>query len=55
LETRIGGSYANSGRWTANNNIPGIFTQDTDIGSAGAWRVGTGFGNPPSTKPERFR
>ena len=34
--------YANSGSWTANNNIPGIFTQDTYIESAGAWQVSTG-------------
>ena len=41
--------YANSGSWTANNNIPGIFTQDTYIESAGAWQVSTGFDNPSST------
>ena len=48
--TPVWSIYANSGSWTANNNIPGIFTQDTFVGSAGAWQVSTGFNDPLSTK-----
>jgi hypothetical protein len=47
--TPVWSIYANSGSWTANNNIPGIFTQDTLISSAGAWQVSTGFDNINST------
>jgi hypothetical protein len=47
--TPVWSIYANSGSWTANNNIPGIFTQDTFVGSAGAWQVSTGFDNALST------
>jgi hypothetical protein len=48
--TPVWSIYANSGSWTANNSTPGIFTQDTYIGSAGAWQVSAGFDNPLSTK-----
>ena len=47
--TPVWSIYANSGSWTANNNTPGIFTQDTFINSAGAWQVSTGFDNALST------
>jgi hypothetical protein len=48
--TPVWSIYANSGSWNGNTtNNPGNWTQNTLVGSAGAWQVSTGFDNALST------